>query len=209
MQVLTILVPLFLICSCNSKGGKDVSFKDNVLAFRQNANSDTLIVIDTTNKVVQWKLHGMNTCMKDTVDFPLPNFDNHSVEWKNHQFTSLRMSCGSPCWSSYLFPMNKEHSKIKRYFYSMAFDTIRNLVVYQPSDLDDKYMFRIENYENGKGVNISREVCSASMTFLCVDKIEFNPTSIQVSWKQDFFEGISTEINSVLKIPIPFEILDN
>lgn len=209
MQVLTILVPLFLIFSCNSTGGKDTSFNRNEPAKNQYVNSDTLAVIDTTNKVVQWKFHGMDAYMKDTVDFPLPNFENHSVEWKNNQFASLRMSCGSPCWSSYLFPMNGQYRKIRRYFYSMGFDTARNLVVYQPSDLDEKYMFRIENFQNGKGVNVSREVCPASMTFLCVDKIEFTTTSIQVSWKVDFFESVDKEINSPLEIPIPSEVLNN
>jgi hypothetical protein len=210
MQILSFLVPLFLIYSCNSTEVKGTSNKHDIEpVFVQSLISDTLVVLDTLNKVIQWKFQGMDKSMKDTIEFPLPNLDNHTVEWKNLQFISLRMSCGSPCWSSYIFPMNERHSKIRRYIYSMAFDTNRNLVVYQPSDLDDRYMFRLENYENSKGVNISREICPASMTFLCIDKIEFTSTNIKVSWKKDFFESINKEIDSDLNIPIPPEILTN
>lgn len=80
---------------------------------------DSISIVDPNKKIIKWKLNGMAELLKDTLDFSLPNLNNCEYEWQNDSYISIRSSCGSPCWYSYLFP-KRNGLKLKRYFYSIG-----------------------------------------------------------------------------------------
>jgi len=69
-------------------------------------------------------------------------------------------------------------------------------------------MFRIENFEKGKVDDIEREVCPESMTFLCIQDIDFKKAYFEIQWKKDFFEKSELLLKKdVFKVPIFSELL--
>lgn len=154
----------------------------------QDSNGHFSLMIDSIdNRIIKWKFSDMAQYNIDTLQFSPPN-QPYIIEWQNLRFISLRSSCGSPCWYSYMFP-SEQGGRVRRFPYSVGFDTSRDLLLYVPNDLKDDMMLRLENIRTGMAIEIPRKVCKASMTFLCIDHITFTKDRIHISWNQAFMNS--------------------
>lgn len=184
MKKLYLLFPLFcfIATNCQEKNCLDLNGIKNQSQFKKNIK-----ILNIEKKIISWKTLKMPKLLIDTLDIPLPNMNNSTIEWVSSKYICLRSSCGSPCWASYLFPIING-DKVKSYFYTLGFDLQRSIVVYQPVDLEQQFMFVIENFQSGKKIKILRNNCVSDLTFLCIDKITFKRDEIIVKWKKAFFE---------------------
>lgn len=56
--------------------------------------------------------------------------------------------------------------------------------------------------------DIEREVCPASMTSLCIEKIDFKETYFEIKWEKYFFEKSKLPLRKdIFKIPISSQLL--
>jgi hypothetical protein len=167
----------------------------------------TVMAMAKAGNIVGWHFSDMGTWLYDTLDFPTPNLSNSRIEWKGSDFVSVRCSCGSPCWHSYVFP-KKSGTKVKRFFYSVAADSLMNLILYQPEDLPDEYMFVVENLITSEKDSIPRIDCPSSISFLCLETVYFAGSELIVVWSKDFFEGAQVTIKSdTIHIPLRNHII--
>lgn len=200
-----VIFLFFTMCQYNNEQPQKI--EKNILSQQQSLLKkpvkDSIRIIDTLNKVIEWKLQNMNTFFIDTLDFPLPEPNKLQFQWSNNQYVAFKAKCGYPCWYTYVFPLVKKN-KIKRYFYSIGYSVEKKLIVYQPNDLEDKYMLRIKNVTTDKFYDIEREYCPADLSYLCIGKISFSDENLIIEWKKDFFADISTKLTkneTIIKLP--------
>jgi hypothetical protein len=100
------------------------------------------------------------------------------AEWKN--YIGVREGCGSPCWLLAILPMNNRDS-IFSYPYDLAYDTIRNLILYKPFLNGNEFM--VENIVTRKKKKIVLPK-SFSYEFFKegIDSISFTKNGVFIRW---------------------------
>lgn len=168
----------FLIISCEGRAVKTSSLLHE--------NIDTVLVTD--NSFLYFKtLSDTSFLAVWGSNIERPNYDTlpmfpsgyPMLYWYNKDVICVRQSCGTSCFFSYVFPIRS--SIIKKIMYPMAYDSVRNLIVYTDNE-DSKVFLTIENVLTGEKRDIIEKYKPGPFPGCAIDSIKFTTSGLYVKW---------------------------
>jgi len=134
---------------------------------------------DSSNTIITWgskKTGDIGTFMSERYPGWSPHW--YLNEWKN--YIGLRYSCGSPCWSLTLLPLNKKDS-ILNFMEDFACDTARGFIFCR--SYKENELFCLVNVNTGREKEIKlKDIDMESLMMGAVDSCAFVKKGLYVRW---------------------------
>lgn len=205
MRAIIIFIA-FLFLSCGNKKSEHSDIEKKPKTENNLVLSD---MVTPNGNVIKFKKIGEQSYLQwnrenklETLDHP---FDlNGADAWlprfvsENDNYLLFRAGCGSPCWTGFFLPLNKNGNIITINEY-LAYDLNQNYVAYINYDTDN---LEILNIASGKKQSLVIGNCDSAFKGHCIDTIYFKQKKMYYKWNAnaDFESKQNSLIELVLKI---------
>ena len=200
-----IITVAFLFLSCGNKNHEHSVTEKKAKTKTHLVLSD---MVTPNGNIIKFKKIGNQSFLQWNRENKLVNLDyafdlNGADAWlpkfvsENDNYLLFRAGCGSPCWTGFFLPLNKNGTvtTISEY---LAYDLNQNYVAY----INDKNNLEVLNITSGEKQSFITGYCNSAFKGYCIDTIYFKQKKIYYKWNAnaDFESKQNSLIESVLKI---------